>query len=218
MALVKRIVDAKGGLDALKKVRTVVADAETEFQLRDGALSSTTRTYVSYPGRFRVDAKVAGADVVQVYNGGVAWVRGPKGVHEPPPAMRADFAASVRRDTIPMLIAAAEGHLAVRLLAEEGREGRALRVLEISGAELQPVRLYVDPQGLIARQTFQTPGVDGKPVHTEEIFSDYRAVSGVQVPFKAELVANGRAILTRTLSNVSFNTPIDDAMFQRPSD
>ena len=93
-----------------------------------------------------------------------------------------------------------------------------LRVIEISGAELQPVRLYVDPQGLIARQTFQTPGADGKPVQTEEIFSDYRAVSGVQVPFKAELVANGRAILTRTLSNVSFNTPIDDAMFQRPSD
>jgi len=47
--------------------------------------------------------------------------------------MREDFAASVRRDTIPMLIAAAENKLAVRVLPEEGRDGRTLRVLEISG-------------------------------------------------------------------------------------
>jgi hypothetical protein len=186
------------------------------LQLQQGALPSTTRTYVVYPDKFRVDAKVAGADVVQVYNSGVAWAKDPGGVHDAPAPMRDDFAASVRRDTIPMLIAASEGKLAVRLLPEEGRDGRVMRVLEISGEGLAPVRLYIDPQGLIARQSFSTPGPDGRPVTAEEVFSDYRSVSGVMVPFKAELVRDGRVMLTRTLRNVTLNTPVDPQLFVRP--
>ena len=84
-------------------MRTVVAEADTTFHMEQGPLVSKTRTYVAYPDKFRVDANVAGAEVVQVYNAGSAWVRDPGGVHDAPPAMRDDFAASVRRDMIPML-------------------------------------------------------------------------------------------------------------------
>jgi hypothetical protein len=104
----------------------------------------------------------------------------------------------------------------VRLLPEEGRDGRVLRVLEISGEQLQPVRLFIDPQGLIARQSFSTVGPDNKPVQVEEAFSDYRKVDGVAVPYKAELVRDGRSILTRTLRSVAFNTAVDPTLFARP--
>ncbi len=77
-----------------------------------------------------------------------------------------------------------------------------LRVLEISGEQLQPVQLYIDPQGFIARQAFSAPGPDGRSVPIEEVFSDYRRVDGIMVPYKAELVRQGRTILTRTLRTV----------------
>jgi hypothetical protein len=130
--------------------------------------------------------------------------------------MRDEFAASVRRDTIPLLIDAAEGRLAVKLLPEEGRDGRTLKVIEISGAQVAPVRLYIDPQNLIARQMFSAAGPDGRPVQAEEVFSDYRRIDGIQVPFKAEVVRNGRVILARTLKTVALNSPLDDALFARP--
>ncbi|MET0163595.1 MAG: pitrilysin family protein, partial [Vicinamibacterales bacterium] len=187
VAILKRVVDVKGGLDALKKVRTVVAEADTTFFVNGPSLSSKTRTYVIYPDKFRVDAKVQGADVVQVFNGGNAWARDPAGVHDAPPGMRDDFAASVRRDMIPLLVAAAEGKLTVRLLPDEGTGGQVLKVLEISGTGLPPVKLYVDSQSLVVRQSFQTPAPDGKRIQAEEIFSDYRAVDGVQVPFRADV-------------------------------
>jgi predicted Zn-dependent peptidase len=215
-ALLNRVVEAKGGLAALKNVTSVVADADTAFQLEQGKLESTTRTYVAYPDKFRVDAKVKGVDVVQVYDSGSAWVQDPAGVHEAPVPMREDFGNSVRRDTIPMLIAAVEGKYAAKLLPEEGRDGRVLRVLEISSAQLPPVRLYIDPQGLIARQSFSAPGPDAKPVQVEEVFSDYRKVDGIMVPYKAELVRQGRTILTRTIRNVTLNAPVDAALFTRP--
>jgi hypothetical protein len=214
--LLKRAIEAKGGLPALKAVRSVVAEADTVLQMQQGPVSSSTKTYISYPDKFRVDATLAGAEVVQVYNAGDAWARDPAGVHEAPPAMRDDFAASVRRDTIPLLIGAAEGRLAVRLLEEEGQDGRALRVLEISGRQVDPVKLYIDRDFSIARQSFVTAGPSGRAVRTEEVFSDYRNISGVRVPFQAQLLQDGRPVLTRTLRSVLINTALADSLFARP--
>ncbi|MBI4262841.1 MAG: insulinase family protein [Acidobacteria bacterium] len=214
--LLRRIIDAKGGLDALRRVRTVVAEAETTFRMVQGTLASATRTYVAYPDKFRVDATLDGAEVIQVFNAGQAWQRDPGGVRDAPAPLRDEFASSVRRDTIPLLIAAAEGRLAVRALPEEGRDGQVLEAIEISGERLDPVTLYADAQHLIARQAFATTRPDGRPIRAEEIFSDYRRVDGIQVPFKAELLHDGRPILSRTLTGVTLNSPLDDGLFTRP--
>ena len=214
--LLKRVIEAKGGLDALRKVKTVVADADTTFKMEQGTLVSKTKTYVAYPEKFRVDANVAGAQVVQVYNAGSAWVRDPAGIHDVPPEMRDEFGASVRRDTIPVLIGAAEGKLSLRVLPDEGADGRVFKVLELSGPQLPAMRMYIDSQNLIARQSFSTPGPEGKPVQADEVFSDYRSVNGVQVPFRADVRRGSQVILSRTLTNVALNTPVDDALFARP--
>jgi zinc protease len=223
MALLRQVIDAKGGLPVLKGVRTVLAEAETRFQTQQGEVRSATKTYVVYPDQFRVDAAIADpagsgrtAQVIQTYNSGMAWVQDPAGVRDAPPAMRDDFAASVRRDTFPMLIAAAEGRLTVRRLPDEGTGPDALRVLEIRGRDLEPVRLYINRDQLIARQTYTAVGGDGQPAPTEERYSDYRTVSGIKVPFQTQLMRTGSPVLTRTLTNVTFNGRIDPNLFARP--
>jgi hypothetical protein len=130
--------------------------------------------------------------------------------------MRADFAASARRDTIPVLLAAMKGEYTVRLLAEEIRSGtRAPRILEFTGRDLA-LKLYIDDQDLIARQAFSTMGPDGMPVQVEEVFSDYRTVSGVRVPFEAQLLHNGQPVMKRTLKSVTFNGQVPETLFARP--
>ena len=216
MALLRRVVDAKGGLTTLQNVRTVVADANTAVQMQQGTLSSTTRTYVVYPDKFRVDAKLGGADVVQIYNAGSAWVRDPGGVHDAPAAMRDDFAASVRRDTIPVLIGAMAGRYSVRLLPDDAQDGRRLKVLEIQGRDLDPLRLYISDDGLIAKQAFSAPGPLQAPVTVEEVFSDYRTVDGVRIPFGAQLLRDGQPVMKRTLTSVTLNGMVADSLFSRP--
>jgi len=221
-ALLRQVVDAKGGLAALKGVKTVIAEAETRI-LTQQPIASTTRTYVVYPDRFRVDATIpdpsgAGraAEVTQTYNAGRAWIKDPSGVHEPPAEMLGDFAASVRRDTFPMLIDAAEGRLTVRRLADEKSGTQTLRVLELRGPNLDPVRLYIDSDDLIAKQSYSTPGPDGKPGTTEEIYSDYRVVNGIRVPFETQLARAGSPMLRRTLTKVTFNATVDPSTFDKP--
>ena len=214
--LVNAVVEARGGLQALKNVRTVIAEADTALRMEQGTLVTTTKTYVAYPDKFRVDATIQGIETVQVFNAGAAWVRNPAGVQDVPQGMRDEMMAGVQRDMIPLLVNAAEGRLTVRLLPDETRDGQRFRVLEISGDELPAVKLFVDRQNLVARQAYAAAGPDGRPESAEEAFSDYRTVDGIQVPFKAELVRRGAVILSRTLTSVTLNSPIDERLFARP--
>lgn len=215
--LLGRVIEARGGLARLKAVRTVVADAETTLQMQQGTLSSTTKTYIAYPDKVRVDAVVNGAETTQVYNAGTAWVRDPAGVRDAPLGMISDMAASVRRDTIPLLIDAAEGRLTVRLAADQkGRDGRLMRVLELSGPGLDRVRLFVDAEMLIAGQAYSLPDPTGRAILTEEVFSDYQTVEGLRVPFEAQRLLNGQPVLKRTLTTVAINEAIPDTLFARP--
>ncbi len=214
--VLKRIIDAKGGLEALERVRTVVADEDRTIITPNGRTPLPTKTYVIYPDKFRVDSVLSGQQIVHTYNSGTAWVKDLGGVSAAPAAMRDDFAATARRDTYPMLIAAAEGRLMLRLLPEEGSDGEVLKVLEVSGADFPPVRLYVDRGFRIARQSYMATGPDGLPMKIEEVFSDYRAIDSVSVPFKASVLSNGRLIIERSIKSVSFNTRIDEKLFEQP--
>jgi hypothetical protein len=104
----------------------------------------------------------------------------------------------------------------LRLLPDEGQDGAVLKVMEVSGNGLDPVRLYIDRDSRIVRQTYTTPGPDGHPSQAEERYSDYRKVSGIDVPFKASVLRNGQQILERTLKSVTFNTAVDLTLFQQP--
>ena len=216
--LIRRVVLARGGLERLKAIRTVVAETRTTFMDERGevAATTTTTTYVQYPDKFRVDARVQDAVISQVYNGGMAWEQSPVGVRELPGPVRDEMATSVRRDMIPLLIAAAEGQLSVRVLPDETFAGRRVRVIELTGAHLDALRLHIDDEMLIVRQVFSIQTPDGQRVRAEESFSDYRVVDGVRVPFDAAVSRDGRVIVRRELTEVTFNRPLDASLFERP--
>jgi zinc protease len=215
--LVDRAVAAKGGLAALKAVRTLVAEAATTFQTPQGPVSSTSTSTIAYPGRMRVDGRLRDAEIAQVFNDGTAWVRDPSGVHDVPPEMSDGFADSLRRDLITLLIAAADGTASVRQRPEEGADGLVYKVLEIGDRDpARILRLWLDTQARIARLTWSATGPDERVARMEERFSDYRAVEGIQIPFASELWQNGRLSAGSQFTRVMINTPVDPARFEKP--
>jgi hypothetical protein len=212
--LLRRVIDARGGLAALKKVRSLVAEAETTFMNERGEAAATTKTktYVVYPDKIRVDATIPDDVVSQVFNAGRAWEQRQTAVRDLPPPVRDDAAASMRRDTIPLLVAAAESRLSVRSLSIDSS-----RVLEISGQDLNPVRLFLDKEMVIVKQRFSTQGPNGEAMQQEELFSDYRLVSGVRIPFEVSVSRDGRIMVRRKLTTIAINAPIEPSLFERPS-
>ncbi len=104
-ALIARAIEGKGGLAKLESVKTVEATSTTTLMMPQGAVKTDTTTYIEYPDRFRVEARVVSGTVIQVYAGEKqVWVQDPiKGLMDVPAQVRKDFKAGVDRDVIPLL-------------------------------------------------------------------------------------------------------------------
>ncbi|MGC4080758.1 MAG: insulinase family protein [Vicinamibacterales bacterium] len=213
------VIAAKGGLERLESVRnftvTTRARALGPNAPQDPA---DTVTYIEYPDRVRVESKIRGTDVVQVFDGTRGWIKDPNGTHDVPERMLTDFRNGLRRDTISVLLAALDGRIRVRRLPDtRDDEGIARQALEFSGPDLEPMVMYIDAStGLVLRQTYVAGGM-GKPL-VEEIVSDYRAVDGVQINFAAKVRVGGELALERTVTEIRIGTtPLDPSLFKRPS-
>jgi outer membrane lipoprotein-sorting protein len=209
-------VAAAGGLEALRGVKTIRATAKTVMQTPAGPMRATTRTYVQYPGRMRVDATLPSGEVVQAYVDGQAWIKDTAGIRDAPTPMRDEFAQGLRRDWIALFLAAADNRVLGRVLPDEkGLAGRPLHVVELWSDGLSPIRVAVDAETrLIAWVSYQTGGSGGR-VTVKESFDDYRDVSGIRIPFTAVVRRDNAVLLERTLADVQINVTIPPAFFQK---
>ena len=215
-ALLDRAIAAKGGLDKLRGVKTIVVRQTLTSQASTRETQIETTTYIEYPDRFRTETQGPGGVNVQVFDGTHVWAKSARGVQEIPEAMARDLGATLRRDPLRMLIGAKEGSLSTRLLPDVKDPAGALHhALEISAPDLNPVVLLINREtAQIDRQTF-VADAPGRPIIEEE-FSDYRPVDDVQIAFHG-VRRNGSQTLERRISDIKINTPLDPALFKRPS-
>ena len=105
---------------------------------------------------------------------------------------------------------------------QPGTEGKTLRVLEISGPDVEAVQLSIDDQMLIVKQVFWTVAPQGRSgqttrVRAEEQFSDYRTVGGIKVPYQAAVMRDGKILVKRILTSVTINDPaVVPSLFDKP--
>jgi zinc protease len=212
MALVDQAIAAKGGLDKLRAIKSIVAKQTQSTHRPDGEKQFETTNYIEYPDHFRIEAP----DNVQGYDGAHAWMKDRRGVHDAPESLARDAALSLRRDVVVLLLAAKDGALAARLLPDvKDPDGHVSHALELSATDLNPIVLYIDPETSMIRKRLFTVNAPGQPI-VEEQFSDYRPVDGIQFAFQATQKV-GPLSVERTVTDVKFNTPIDPTLFKRPA-
>jgi zinc protease len=212
-ALLDKVVVAKGGLDRLRGLKSIVAKQTQVSQRPDGGESTLeTTNYIEYPNRLRVES----AGQAQAYDGARVWMKDARGLHDAPEPYVRELAAGLRRDVVAMLVAAKAGALAVRLLPDvKDADGQLSRALELSAADLNPIVLYVDPESSLIRKRLYAADAPGRPI-VEEAFFDYRAVDGIQFAFRATQKV-GPMSVERRVTDVKINAPLDPALFKRPA-
>ena len=217
-ALLDRVIAAKGGLERLRAVKSLVVTTRARALGPNAPPDpADTVTYIEYPNHVRVESRIRGTDVIQVFDGSRGWVRDPNGTHDVPERMLRDFQNGLRRDTIAVLLAAADGTIRVRRLPDARDDaGVPQAALEFSASDLDPMVMYIDAStGLVSRQTYVAGGM-GQPL-VEERFSDYREADGVQITFAASVRVGGQPALERTVTEVKVGGPLDPALFKRPA-
>jgi zinc protease len=215
-ALIARAVAAKGGLALLRSIQTVRAESVATVQSNGINADLPSTTTIRYPGEFRIDATTPAGRLVQVFSAGKYWVQDSSGVRDAPESMAALIRGNVQRDTIPLLLALNDGKISASV-GEIAEDGRKMPVLEVTLPGGGPLTLIFDPlTALLAKTKYRMSNPTGE-VSVEEIYSNYRDVNGLKVPFTTEVRRDGAPAVQRTLRKFEFNVLIDSALFSKPS-
>ena len=105
----------------------------------------------------------------------------------------------------------------IELQGQDKAGGRAAFVLLYTPKAGPASKLFVDTETfLLARSvtTLDVPAAGGTVEQTTEL-GDYRVVDGVKTAFSVTVAGAAQTIII-TLTKAEFNTPIDDAVFNRP--
>ena len=214
--LIGRAVAAKGGLTLLRSIQTVRVESVATVQSNGINADLPSTTTIRYPGAFRTDAMTPAGRLIQVFSAGKYWVQDPSGVHDAPESMAAVIRGNVQRDTVPLLLALHDGKIAASL-AEVAEDQRKMPALEVALPGSTSLTLIFDPvTTLLAKSKYRMTGPTGE-VNVEEIYSNYRDVKGLKVPFTTEVRRDGASAVQRTLRTFEFNVPVDSALFNKPS-
>lgn len=213
--LLARALAAKGGEDRLRGIRTMTVNAAGTIRSGGQEISAgLTRRYAA-PDKLRLDLDLripgGGAQVITVLDGARAWSKQPTGVVELPPEGIAELRKQLWRDQELVLLRAKDQGTRVESLGRQTRDGASYDVLRITRGDGLAVTLYLDPARHLPRLLIY----DEMGVETVERFDDYRAVSGVQVPYRRH-TKNAQAELDVRVESVTVNQPIAPELFARP--
>ena len=213
--LITKAIEAKGGMALLRSIRTVKSESDMVVATPQGNVKIAATSYVRYPGEFRVDAKGPDGMRIQTFDSGSAWISDGVTAEDAPAAFRQSLQAGVQRDGIGLLLALADGRIQGRRVADVTVEGRPMPAIEADLAAAGPVTVAFDPaSGLLAYQRYG--GGAGEP-KTEETFSDYRPVQGLQVAHHASVRREGQPPLQRIVRTFEVNVPLDPGFFKKPA-
>lgn len=217
--LIARAVAAKGGVEILRSIRTSKVQATTIVASEGTKTEFASTTFIQYPGAFRSEAQLPAGRLVQVFSAGAAWFQDASGVHDAPPAMAEQMHGAVQRDTVPLLLALADGRLTARRVSDVMDASRRLPAIEVALPGTLPLTLVFDPATTLILKTryrVNGPGA-GSAVSAEESYADYRDVHGLKVAFATEVRRDGAPGLSRTLRSYEINVPLDSTLFIKPS-
>jgi outer membrane lipoprotein-sorting protein len=238
--VIEKNLAARGGLQAWRAVQTLSLSGK----MQAGGNESQTRPVqgvrtggVQLPKRpaeqtqlpFRLELKrarksrleldFAGQTAVQVYDGAAGWKLRPfLNRHEVEPFTADEMKAVAMQPDLdgPLVDYAAKG-TKVELEGMEKVEGNDAYRLKLTFNNGQSQRVWLDAKTLLETKIEGTPRrLDGKYHSVEVYYRDYRAVSGLMMPFVMETKVEGvRQTEKIMIEKISVNPRVEDSRFAK---
>jgi zinc protease len=207
---------AHGGAEALAAFRSVRQTASAVAQVPGSELRVEIDQLVVYPDRIRQAVTLPQGTMVQVLDGDEAFLETPAGV-QPLDGKRRDSLSLGLLRTLPVLLrAAAEGQLDAVWAGTGTVDETPVEYLDVSMAG-QTLRLAVEASDhRIVELRYRGTDFGGAPGEVSQVYSDFRQVEGVLLPFAVEATFEGRPYMNSTITGAEVNGEVDAALFSRP--
>jgi hypothetical protein len=214
--LLAKVVDWLGGPKKVASIHDVQTRGQLTAKTPQGDTAMEVQSTVVFPDRMSQQIDSPFGRVSMVITPAGAFLVGPNGSQDLPPAMSDELAKQIQR--IPLHIAQkADDPTLSAFTAGKAKVGDVeASILEIRYGAVA-VRWYVDPgTGRILRTAHTSTAPDGKKVQMVADYSDYRPIDGIPVAHRLEVTTNGERDQTLLLEQCRFNAGVDAKVFDKP--
>jgi len=213
--VLQKAQQAAGGAERLAAVKDITKTVK--MQGMQGGMSADQTTQIVLPDVLRQENVLPFGKITVFVEGSNGWMQSPQGrLPLPPPQLKQTRSALFRvREAI--LLSDRDPARTANFIEEADVDGRKAEVIEISTQDGQSVRLWVDvSSGEVIKSAYQGESIGGPGATVEELYSDYREVEGMQVPFKVTILQDGSKYLDAEVVEVKFNSGLDKEQLSVP--
>jgi hypothetical protein len=217
-ALVAKNIEAKGGADALRAVKSF--QVKGKMIVNQGQIEFAYTQTKKRPGAVRAEATLQGMTLVQAYDGAEGWRISPFGGRKDPEKMSVDDAKSLVEDAEidgPLVDWQAKGST-VEYLGPEDVDGTLAHKLKVVRKNGDVSYVYLDPDYFLEIRIVTQRLEQGAQVEVETDLGDYEKIGGVFFPFSIEAGPKGSTDKQKIiLEKAEVNVPVDDSVFKFPA-
>jgi zinc protease len=215
-ALLERAVEAVGGAERLASVRSLRRVGSAVASTPQGEMQLELRELTVYPDRMRQEMTLPFGTMSTVVTADGGFMVSPQGVQDLPDSRLAEARKSMRRQLLPLLRASLdEGFEAVALGAAEV-DGREVETVQVSLAGDMVLLAIAGDNGDVLAMTFRGSGF-GATGEIRHVFSDFREVDGLRLPFQTTSTFEGEPYIAATASEIEIDGTVEEGSFERPA-
>lgn len=214
--IIAKNVEARGGMDKLKAIRTLRISGKMTM---GPGIEAPMTLEMKRPRRMRLEFTFQGMTGIQAYDGEKGWQLIPFGGRKDPEPMSPEDQKDAEEQADmdgPLVDYRDKGHT-VELLGGESVEGADTYKLKVTLKNGDVRYIYLDAEYFLAIKGEGKRMVRGSEVETEVSYGDFKEVEGVMFPYTIESGAKGRPERQRlVIETIEVNVPIDDGRFKMP--
>ena len=213
--VIAKNIQAHGGLDKLKSVRSIRITAK----VNQGSFRAEYRQENKRADKVREELIIQGLAQVQAYDGKTGWQISPFGGRKDPELMSQDDMKSLVVDADldgPLVDYKEKGHKA-ELVGHDAVEGTDCFKVKLSMKNSDIRYYYLDADSYLELKLEIQTTIRGGLQESELYYGDYEQVNGIYYPFAVEQAPKGSASRLKTsVEKVELNVPMEDAHFSMP--
>jgi zinc protease len=208
--ILDQVTSASGGKEVFKSITKSVVKTQTSVSTPQGEFQLSSTGFHIFPDKIRQEISMPFGTMVTVFDGEKGWMTSPQGTQDLPESQLKEVKSELFRSHFHLFLA---DDLKAQFMGEESLEDKKVDVILISDPAGNQLKVYVDQvTRLPVKESYEGTTMMG-PGTVEEIFSDYREVSGMKIPFSITSFANGQKVADTKILEINFNTQIDPELF-----
>jgi outer membrane lipoprotein-sorting protein len=215
--IIAKSLEARGGEAKLRAVKSIRMTGHIEV---GPGMIAPMSLVVKRPGMVRMEFTIQGMTAIQAYDGKAGWDVMPFQGKKDAEPMAADDVKEIADQADldgPLVDYKAKGHT-VEYLGKDKVEGSDAYKLKITKKNGNVETAYIDTDSGLEVKNVAKITQQGNEVEAESIFSDFRNVEGLILPFAIEQGRVGSPQKVKiTVEKVEINPDLTDAQFQMPA-